>query len=147
MAQNNFYEPEDFDIRLDKITEAEVVPNFVERLTIGEDLINPDDSDTVIISAGAKLKDDIILNMIRTMDVSDINHLNYIKTNYTVIYPGSISATIEVPEGDYALYRIIQEKTGKDVTECFTLNGSEYTVTFDVPATHIDIYKAYFYLQ
>lgn len=136
----------EFDPKLDKITEREVVPNFVSRLSIGEDLINPDDEDKVIIPAGVKLKDGVLMNMIRTMDISDINHLNSIKTTYDVVETGDLTVVINIPEG-YALYRIIQEKTGMDITSCFAKEDNTYITKFDVPATVEDIYKAYFYKE
>ena len=134
-----------FNYNLDKITEREVVPDFVTRLTIGNDLINPDDNDKVIIPAKAKLKDVVLMNMIRTFDISDIEYLDSIKTTYKKVRIGSTAVIIDIPEG-YTCYRIIQEKTGQDVTNCFNLlDDGTYKAEFDVPATNDDIYKAYFY--
>ena len=133
-----------FDLDLDKITEREVVPDFVERLSIGNNLIDLYDSKT-IFPAGTRLLDGVIRNMIQTMDESDIKHLKSIKTTYTSVEEGSPYASILIPTG-YTLYRIIQEKTGMDVTECFVDNGEyEYLANFDTPATCKDTYKAYCY--
>ena len=145
-----------FDPGLDKITEREVVTNFVERLSIGEDFTNPDDLNKVIIPVGTKLKDGVLMNMIRTFNISDIEHLDSIKTTYTKIYAGDTSVSIPMPNDNnihtgYILYRIVQESTGQDVSNCFEYMYDEendcryYMTTFDVPASTDDIYKAYFY--
>ena len=84
------------------------------------------------------------MNLIRTMDTSDITHLDTIKTTYKTINAGDKSVSIVAPSG-YTLYRIIQEKTGEDVTACFSKSGDNYTITFDVPCTQTDTYKAYYY--
>lgn len=140
-----------FNYKLDKITERETVYDFVSRLSIGKNLINQDynigtntNDKQVIMPAGSKLKDDVLTNIIRTMDTSDILHLDKIKTAYKWVMPGSKSVTIVIPAG-CTLYRIMQEKTGQDVTQCFTKDGNEYTTTFDVETTQSDIYKAYYY--
>ena len=90
------------------------------------------------------LKDEVIMNMIRTMDISDIHHLDKIKIGYKSIGVGEKNVTITIP-ADCTLYRIVQEKTGQDVTECFDKNDNTYVATFDVPSTHTEIYKAYYY--
>lgn len=140
-----------FNYELDKITERETVYDFVSRLKTGRAFENKDldsganDNDvSVIFPAGVKLKDEILSNIIRTMDVSDIIHLSKIKTSYKSINTGDTSVTIKIPNG-CTLYRIIQEKTGYDVTSCFSKSGSNYVATFSVPATHSDTYKAYYY--
>lgn len=140
-----------FNYRLDKVTERETVYDFVSRLNIGKDFINKDynsganaDDKQVIFPAGAMLKDEILTNMIRTMDMSDILHLDKIKISYKSIEVGEKSVIIPIPS-DCILYRIVQEKTGHDVTQCFNKSGDTYVTTFDVPTTHADIYKAYYY--
>ena len=147
-----------FNPNLDKITEREVVPDFVSRLSLGNDFTNPDDEDKVIFTAGAKLKDGVLSNMVRTFNTSDIEHLDSIKTTYGKLYAGNSSVSIPVPNDNddnnhtgYVLYRIVQESTGYDVFDCFEYTYDEandcgyYIATFDVPASHDDIYKAYFY--
>lgn len=140
-----------FNYELDKVTEREVVYDFLSRLSIGKNFVNQDyDSATNsndkqnIFTAGAMLKDEILMNIIKTIDVSDIIHLDKIKTAYKSIAAGVTSVTIAIPSG-CTLYRIIQEKTGQDVTQCFSKSGSKYVATFDVATTHADIYKAYYY--
>lgn len=142
---------EPFNYELDKITERETVYDFVSRLSIGRDFINKDydiganpNDKQVIFPAETMVKDEILMNMIRIMDVSDILHLDKIKTAYKEVAVGSKTVTIKIPS-DCTLYRIMQEKTGQDVTQCFTKSGNNYTTTFDVPTTHTDIYKAYYY--
>lgn len=140
-----------FNYKLDKITEREVVYDFVSRLSIGKDFVNKDynggtnaDDKQIILPAGMMLKDEVLMNMIRTMDMSDILHLDKIKTTYKSVAVGERSVTIEIPD-DCTLYRIMQEKTGQDVTKCFDKVNNTYVASFDVPTTHVDIYKAYFY--
>lgn len=140
-----------FNYDLDKITEREVVYDFVSRLSLGKDFINKDyDSGAnsgdkqIILPAEMMLKDEVLMNMIRTMDISDIHHLDSIKTTYSAINAGVNIVNIKIPSG-YTLYRIMQEKTGQDVTQCFVKSSNTYRADFDVPTTHKDIYKAYFY--
>lgn len=140
-----------FTYELDKITEREVVFDFLSRLSIGRDFINQDynsstnaNDKSIIFPAGMMFKDEVLMNMIRTMDMSDIFHLDKIKTAYKSVAVGEISVTIEIPTG-CTLYRIMQEKTGQDVTQCFTKNENNYIAIFDVPVTHEDTYKAYYY--
>ena len=146
---------EPFNYGLDKITEREVVFNFISRLSMGQDFTNQDydngsnfDDKQVIFPAGMKFKDEVLMNMIRTMDMTDIFHLDSIKTTYRSVEADSKSIVIGIPKG-YTLYRIIQEKTGHDVTKYFTkhVSGGFYECKFDSPTTHTDIYKAYFYKE
>ena len=141
---------EPFNYKIDKITEREVVYDFLSRLSIGKDFINKDynsstnDNDKqIIFPAETLFKDEILLNIIRTMDVSDIINLDKIKTAYKSVGIGEKSVTIEIPSG-CTLYRIIQEKTGQDVTQCFEMINNAYIATFDVETTIPDIYKAYY---
>jgi len=140
-----------FDYKIDKITEREVVYDFLSRLSIGKDFINQDydsaangNDKHIILPAGMKFKDGVLMNMIRTMDMSDILHLDNIMTTYKTVNPGEKFVSIVIPSG-CELYRIIQEKTGQDVTQCFTANGDNYIAHFDVPTTITDTYKAYYY--
>lgn len=145
MAQKN-----PFNYQIDKITEREVVYDFVSRLSIGKDIINKDydsaansDDKQVILPEGILLKDNVLFNIIRTMDTSDILHLNGIKTAYKKVPVGTKKVIIKIPTG-CTLYRIMQEKTGNDVTQCFTKVNNSYEANFDVPTTVVDTYKAYY---
>lgn len=140
-----------FNYQLDKITEREVVFDFISRLSIGKDFVNQDydsgansNDKQIIIPANTMFKDGVLMNIIRTMDVSDILHLDTIQTAYKLVEVGEKSVTIIIPS-DCILYRIIQEKTGQDVTQCFTRYDNAYIATFDVPTSTTDIYKAYYY--
>ena len=142
-----------FNYEIDKITERETVFDFVSRLHMGRDLINQDynpstnpDDKRIIFNSDKLLKDDLLMNMIRTMDMSHIAHLDTIKTAYKKVSIGDESVIIEIP-ADCTLYRIIQESTGQDVTKCFKKVGSNYVTEFDVPCTNQDIYKAYYYTE
>lgn len=141
-----------FNYDLDKITEREVVFDFISRISTGLAFINQDYNSGIntndkqyIFPEDMKLKDGILMNIIRTMDMSDILHLDTLKTSYKSVGVGENYVIITIPDG-YTLYRIIQEKTGQDVTECFELISINiYKANFDVPTTHNDVYKAYCY--
>lgn len=140
-----------FNYKLDKITEREVVFDFISRLSIGKDFVNQDydagansNDKQIIIPADTMLKDGVLMNIIRTMDMSDILHLDTIRTAYKSVEVGEKSVTIVIPP-DCILYRIVQEKTGHDVTQCFTKSDNAYIATFDVPTSITDTYKAYYY--
>ena len=140
-----------FDYKIDKITEREVVYDFISRLSTGKEFVNQDynqatnsDDKQIIFPAGYMVKDEVLMNMIRTMDISDIHHLDKIKTAYKTINPGARSVMIMIPN-NCTLYRIVQEKTGQDVTQCFIKSDNAYIANFDVPTTIKDTYKAYFY--
>lgn len=142
-----------FNYELDKITEREVVYDFVSRLSLGRALINEDykpgdatfNDKVAIFPEGAKLKDDVISNIIKAMDMTDIIHLDKIKTAYSNVFMGEKYVMIEIPS-DCTLYRIIQESTGYDVTKCFKKVANYYRADFDIPISTDDIYKAYYYL-
>lgn len=134
----------EFNYSLDKITEREVVYDFLSRLSIGLDIRNNDDGGRLVFPAGMKFKDGVLMNMIKTMDTSHIHHLDTIKTAYKTVKPGEKSVIIAIPEGGI-LYRIVQEKTGQDVTPCFVKSDNSYKANFDTAATIADTYKAYYY--
>lgn len=143
---------EPFNYRLDKITEREVVFDFVSRLSIGKDFINQDYNQAensidkqIIIPANTLLKDGVLMQIIRTMDISDIINLDKLKTSFKDVAVGDKSVRIPIPTGA-TLYKIVQEKTGQDVTACFSKSGNYYVTTFDVPMTNKDIFKAYYKL-
>ena len=140
-----------FNYGLDKITERETVYDFISRISTGKDFINQDynhisnnNDKQIIFPANTKLKDGILMNMIRTMDMSDIFNLDKIKTSYKLVNIGDTKIIIEIPD-DCVLYRIMQEKTGHDVTLHFYKSGNTYIADLDTPATNTDTYKAYFY--
>lgn len=142
---------ETFNYKIDKITEREVVFDFVTRLSIGKDFINQDFNSSensgdrkVIFPADTKLKDTVLANIIKALDTSDILHLNELKTTYKKIPIGTKSLSLQIPSG-YRIYKIVQESTGSDVTRCFTQGTNAYTITFDVPTVTEDYYKAYYY--
>lgn len=142
----------EFNYNLDKITEREVVPDFVERLSIGNAFsIYINDGNKVIFNSTTKLKDGILANIIKTLNISDIESLDKFVISYVKVAPNSDSITI--PPGKYYTAsgslatvtskpnKIIQESTGLDVTDCF----DGLTATLDVLTTRNDIYKAYWY--
>lgn len=140
-----------FNYQLDKITEREMVFDILSRLSIGKDFVNKDydsganaDDKQIIFPAGSMIKDEVLMNMIRTMDTSDIAHLDKIRTSYKTVVVGDKSVSITIPSG-CTLYRIVQENTGYNVTHHFNKLGSSYVANFDVPATINDIYKAYYF--
>jgi hypothetical protein len=139
----------EFNYPLDKITERETVFDFVERLGIGVDFTNPnyngaenDIDKQIIFGANTKVKDGILAQIISTLAISDLINLNNVKTSFKAVKAGETKVGILVPNGA-TLYKIIQEKTGQDVTACFSRVTSDYYgTTFDVPIEHSDIFKA-----
>lgn len=139
-----------FNYDQDKITEREVVFDFVSRLYMGLDFVNQDYNSAensgdkqVILPSNIKLKDGVLMQIIRTMDISDKLNLDKLKTSYKAVDGGTKTVNIAVPT-NAKLIRIIQEKTGMDVTEYFSRSGGNYTTTFDVPMQNTDIFKAYY---
>jgi hypothetical protein len=142
----------EFNYPLDKITERETVFDFVERLGIGVDFVNPnyngatnDIDKQIIFEVNTKVKNGILAQIIATLPISDLIKLDVLKTSFKDVPIGATTVTIAVPE-TATLYKIIQEKTGQDVTSCFSRVGSTCTTTFDVPMINTDIFKAYYYL-
>ena len=134
-----------FNSDLDKITEREVVYDFVSRLKFGKDLTNTIEHNAaqrVIVSAGEKLKD-LICRIIMMMPSYVINNIVGLRVASLEIPVGSTSAAISQPSGK-TLLRAISETTGQDITDCFTLSGSTYTITVAASYTSEDTVKMYF---
>ena len=143
-------EKKPFQYDIDKITERETVFDFVSRLSIGRDFVNQDyDSGAnsgdkqIILPKNIKLKDGVLMQIIRALDISDKLNLDKLKTSYKSVAAGTKTVNIADPT-NAKLIRIVQEKTGMDVTEYFSRSGSNYTTTFDVAMTNADIFKAYY---
>lgn len=139
-----------FNYDLDKITERETVFDFVSRLPMGLDFINQDyngaensDDKQVILPRNIKLKDGVLMQIIRTLAISDKLHLDRLRTSYKNAPVGTKTVSIIVPS-NATLYKIVQEKTGQDVTVCFTKSDNIYSATFDVPMINQDTFKAYY---
>lgn len=138
-------EMQPFNSDLDKITEREVVPDFVSRLKIGKKFL--DENGHKLFDENSKLKDDILLQIIKSINTYDIFKISIFKTSYTVIEAGSKNAAITVPESAN-IYKIIQEKTGLDVTECFKkITNKTYVAEFASAIPHQDIFKAYYTIE
>lgn len=134
-----------FNGDLDKITEREVVYDFVSRLKFGKDLTNTIEYNTaqrVIVSAGEKLKD-LICRIIMMMPSYVISNIVRVYVASLEIPVGATSAAINHPSGK-TLLRAISETTGQDITDCFTLSDSTYTISVAVPYTSKDTVKMYF---
>lgn len=134
-----------FNSDLDKITEREVVYDFVSRLKFGKDLTNTIEHNAayrVIVVAGEKLKD-LICRILMMMPSYVINNIVGLRVASLEIPVGSTSAAISQPSGK-TLLRAISETTGQDITDCFTLSGSTYTITVAAPYTSKDTVKMYF---
>lgn len=140
MANNN-----GFNGDLDKITEREVVYDFVSRLKFGKNLTNINEhnkSSVVIVRAGEKLKD-LICRLIMFLPSYVIDNIVGLTIAKLEINIGSASVAISQPNGK-TLLRAISETTGQDITDCFTLSGSAYLLEVDTPYTTKDIIKLYF---
>lgn len=125
-----------FNKDIDKITEREVVNDFVERLYIGDYFKNPnytgmknrDGEQEYVFSRYDKLKDDILSEIITSLPTYCINHLSGIGSTYNKNWGKRIR--LFIPENK-SLIKIIHEETGFDVTNLFLLNNTYENLYFD----------------
>ena len=136
---NNDKIVESYNKKYDKITESEVVYDFVERLKLGKDLIVSDSkllySDTKLINALSGL---LMINP-WPQNINDIRMIKF------VVPEGmkSISATIIGNVSNYDIYRVYTDKSRLDISNAFdkNINGNVFTVksNFDCPYPSNDI--------
>lgn len=111
-----------FNKLLDKITESEVVYDFVERLKLGKDFVMTyfDASTKKIFSAGTKLLD-LFRPLYMNLPPLILNNIGKIQTLNLKISKGSKSCSSTFITGkNYSLLKVVSESTGMDVTSCFT---------------------------
>ena len=134
-----------FNQDLDKITEREVVPDFVSRLTFGKDVTNDNElnvSQQILVPKKTKLKD-VITRLIMLLPTFADKHLMEIYVVDHTIAVGAKEVTINKPSGK-TLVAAISESTGQDIVSCFAVSGSAYKATFNTPYTAADNLKLYF---
>lgn len=124
-----------FNKDIDKITEREVVNDFVERLYIGDNFKNPnytgmhnDGEQEYIFEKNNKLKDDILSKIITSLPTYCINNLSSLISTYNKNWYKR--ARLFIPEFK-RLYKVIHEETGFDVTNLFLLNDTAKNLYFD----------------
>lgn len=108
-----------YDKNLDKITEAEVVYDFVERLRLGKDLALPYEGKNKVVFLAKTLLLDIlkfILNLLPPSIVFDYQNIS-INTMPIPVGTETISCTFT---GNVYVYRAYSDRGGMDVASCFT---------------------------
>lgn len=136
-----------FNKELDKITQAEVVYDFVERLRIGKDF----NVGNYTFPANSKLRDEVIrklYNLLPQSLVASAGNLNdAIKYH---INKGATSINIEIDDyhNNCWLSKVMSDKTGMDIISIFkfeiktAIAGGRHTytlsTTFDTPYPYDD---------
>lgn len=134
-----------FNQDLDKITEREVVTDFVSRLKFGKDITNDNEVNTsqqTIAPKGTKLKD-VITRLMMVLPMFADKHLMDIYVADYEIPSGANTIEIIKPSGK-TLIAAICETTGQNIVSCFKLSGSSYKAEFDTPYTVSENVKLYF---
>ena len=130
---------ESYNKKYDKITESEVVYDFVERLKLGKDLII---GDSKLLYSDTKLIDTLSGLLMISSWPQNINNIKMIKF---IVPEGirSISATIVGNVSNYDVYRAYTDKSRLDISNAFdkNINGNVFTVksNFDCPYPSNDI--------
>lgn len=139
-----------FNETLDKITEREVVFDFVSRLSYGYDATDPDDRETIIIPQKTLLKDSLEKIMMQFPNRISKN-LNEIHTGIFGLDTVQVQYNLTIPFVDSkapVMLLAYSERTGLDLTDIFTVstenNETTYTLLFDAPCTNTDTIKYYF---
>ena len=124
-----------FDKNLDKITEAEVVYDFVERLRLGKDLELPYGGTNKVIFIAKTLLLDILKFILKVLPPSIVFDRENISVNPMQIPVGTktLSCTFD---GNVFVYRAYSDRSGMDISNCFTTaydsSTNKTTCTFTV---------------
>ena len=141
-----------FNEKLDKITEREVVYDFISRLKYGKDVVDLDDESTILFPQNTKVKETIQRLIMQFPDRISKN-LKNIHTGALVLNTGSVTYNISIPkEGtkEPTILLAYSERTGFDLTDCLiegTSNDSGsvlYNLNLDVPFNNRDTIKYYY---
>lgn len=140
-----------FDKDLDKITEREVVYDFVERLSIGKDLnMEYDGTSTKVFSLLTKLKDGILTYILNMLPPSLVFNYVGMKVYHLPINIGDSTKSITL-DGSYKLHRAYSDKLRSDISPAMSVSISEgittITITTDTPYIYNDIISIYAKLQ
>ena len=137
-----------FNQELDKITEREVVYDFVSRLTIGKDMMCQDTGKTSHVLFPAKTNFKRIVAKIASMLPTKVMlNMDNIQTKHWEVKTGT---QILVTHIDGEILAIYSEQLGMDILRCFTKGNPDstghnvYSMTLDVPYTNDDTLKIYY---
>lgn len=139
-----------YDKDLDKITEAEVVYDFVERLNLGKDLELPygsKDQKKIIFKAKTLLLD-ILKFILSLLPPSIVFDRENISTCVIKLPVGTSTAACSF-DGNVSIYRAYSDRSGLDVSSCFTVayssSTNKTTCTFktDVGYPYMDYLSVY----
>lgn len=142
--------PNPFNKDLDKITEREVVFDFVERLRLGKNFyIGFQSVAKKLYTAKTKLLD-LFKPLYMALPSFMLDNLNNIEVTYININKGEnvCHATIKV-DGKYKILNVRDQTTQFDVTPCFNINNSEdgtsiiITAKFDAAYPYNNIFTVY----
>lgn len=109
-----------YDKNLDKITEAEVVYDFVERLRLGKDLQLPYDGTDKIIFVAKTLLLDVLKFILKLLPPSIVFDHENISVNPMQIPVGTKTISC-VFDGNVFIYRAYSDRSGMDISNCFTV--------------------------
>ena len=136
-----------FDKDLDKITEREVVYDFVERLSLGKDLnLDYNGSSRKVFSKTLMFRNGMLAYMLNLLPPSLVFNFVGMKTYHLVINVGDTSKSVSF-SGSYTLHRAYSDKMRMDISPAMTVSesGGNTTVTFntDTPYIYNDIISIY----
>ena len=127
-----------FDKRYDKVTEHEVVDDFISRLYIGKDIYG---GSTQLLSSDKKLVD-YISQLFMSNPLPEGRELSLIRFNVDEGVK-SLSATILGDVSDYKIYRAYADRSRLDVSGIFNydISGNKFytKAEFDTPYPSDDI--------
>ena len=141
-----------FNPQLDKITEREVVYDFISRLTYGKDVVDPDNNQTILLPRQTLVKESIEKLIMQFPDRISKNIQN-IHTNILVTDTGSVTYNISIPKyhGKSATILLAySDRTGFDLTDCFVAgtssdpNADLFVYSLDIPYTNRESIKYYY---
>ena len=136
-----------FDKDLDKITEREVVYDFVERLSIGKDFpLEYDGVSTKVFSAFTKLRDGVLAYVLNLLPPSLVFNYVGMKVYHLPINVGDHSKSITLT-GNYNLHRAYSDKLRSDISSAMTVthSGGNTVISYNTDTNYIydDIISIY----
>lgn len=134
---------ESFNKNLDKITEYEVVFDFLNRISFGRDIPITSNNNNKI--RANTLLSDVINRIYENMPSSFSNQYGDIKRVRVVVNSGNKSVTTTIP-GSWEIIRAYSESTGLEVTKTFTKTNGDPTTfvhAVDTPYPTTDIINLY----
>ncbi len=134
-----------FNRDIDLITERETVYDFISRLKFGKTVTNIHNTSVELFPAGVFVKD-VIRRMIMLFPHTMAVNIKDIKVSHVEI---PVNATTVNISAGVNLLRVISERTGKDIKDCFTpVSSSGAVVTYqmitDVGYLNPDVLTVYY---